>query len=346
MANEIRTYSIEQLQSVMADLGQPKFRAKQIHEWLHSKHASSYDVMTNLPLALRQTLLEQYPLSVVSIVNRQISCDGTRKYVLSFNDGNQVETVGIPSQKSENSTDKLTVCFSTQIGCAMACSFCATGKEGFTRNLVSTEMIDQIVTVQNDFGQRVSNVVAMGQGEPFLNYDEVIQALRMINSKDNLNIGARHITLSTCGLIEGIKRFANEPEQYTLAISLHSAIQEKRDVLMPRVSNQPLDDLKKALSFYINKTGRRVTLEYLLAKDVNDGREDLNALTLFCKSLLVHVNILPVNEVKGSPLKPSTHKTTLRWINHLNSKGIEATLRKSRGSDISGACGQLKNSLK
>lgn len=362
MANEIKTYTVEELGRVLSELKQPKFRAKQLYEWLHTHRVTSYDEMTNLPKSLREVLSEKYPLDGAQIIDRQISADGTRKYVLQYPDGCCVETVGMPvytdnSAVSEGEAgeaactiatqaiDRLTVCFSTQVGCAMECEFCATGKEGLTRNLTAAEMVEQLVVVEKDFGCRVTNAVAMGQGEPFQNYDELIDALREINSPSSLNIGARHITVSTCGLIPGIKRFSEEPEQFTLAISLHSAIQRKRDKIMPRVSSQKIVDLKKALVAYVNETNRRVTLEYLLIEGVNDGEDDLKALLDFCLGLLCHVNLLPMNRVEGANFQPSRKETVRYWNSTLAAAGIESTLRKSRGSDIAGACGQLKNSL-
>ena len=206
-------------------------------------------------------------------------------------------------------------------------------------------MICQIVAVQNDFGCRVTNLVSMGQGEPFQNYQATLEALRFANAKDGLEIGARHITVSTCGIIQGIDRLANEPEQFTLAVSLHSALQDVRNEIMPRCSNIPLPHLKKALRSYIEKTGRRVSFEYLLIKGVTDTEKNLAALIDFCDGLLCHVNLLSVNEVEGSPYKPSSTATQQRWVKELKSAGKEATIRNSRGSDIDGACGQLKNKM-
>ncbi|WP_165052745.1 MULTISPECIES: 23S rRNA (adenine(2503)-C(2))-methyltransferase RlmN [unclassified Adlercreutzia] len=343
--NEIKTYRLDQLEYLVKDLGQPKFRAKQIYEWFHVKHASSYDEMTNLPLALRAQLAEECPLASSRIADKRISTDGTRKYIIEFSDGQRAETVGLPSESGDASRQRLTVCFSTQVGCPMGCAFCATGKEGFKRNLTASEIVDQILAVEEDFSQRVTNAVAMGQGEPFLNYEETLKALRMINEKEGLSIGARHITVSTCGIIEGIERFAKEPEQFTLAVSLHSAIQTKRDKLMPKVANQPLDQLKQVLESYIRKTNRRVTFEYLLIRDVNDGPEDLKELLKFCEGILCHVNLLPVNSVENSQFKPSKKHVSEIWLKEFEKRHIEATFRKSRGADISGACGQLKNKM-
>ena len=227
----------------------------------------------------------------------------------------------------------------------MGCTFCATGHEGLTRNLSSAEMVCQIIAVQQDFGCRVTNLVSMGQGEPFQNYQATMEALRFANGKDGLEIGARHITVSTCGILQGIEKLSNEPEQFTLAVSLHSALQDVRNEIMPRCSNIALPQLKKALRTYVKKTGRRVSFEYLLIKGVTDTEENLAALIDFCDGLLCHVNLLSVNEVDGSPYKPSSPATQQQWVKELKSAGKEATIRNSRGSDIDGACGQLKNKM-
>ena len=344
--NNIRTMSRQELEDVISELGQPKFRAKQLYEWLHTHLACSYDEMSNLPKSLRDVLSEKHPLNASNIIDKQTSRDGTRKYILELEDGNTVETVGMPSFSESGEEGRLSVCFSTQVGCPMGCEFCATGKEGFTRNLTASEMIGQIIAVKNDFDHRVSNLVAMGQGEPFLNYEELLTALRFLNDQNGPSIGARHITISTCGLIDGINQLAQEPEQFTLAISLHSAIKEKRDELMPTMRNQTLPMLKSALSSYIEKTNRRVTLEYLLIEGFNDGHEDLAALRKFCRGLLVHVNLLPMNDIQGSPYRATKGEIVQDWVKGLEDAHIEATIRKSRGSDIAGACGQLKNSFK
>lgn len=326
----------------MKELGQPSFRAQQLTEWLYQRHASSYDEMTNLPTALRAALSERFPLTTPEIVNRQVSRDGTRKYLIEFDDGIRVETVAIPSRGG----DRLTVCFSTQAGCAIGCAFCATGREGFARNLTPGEIIDQVLIAQDDMGKRVTNVVGMGQGEPFLNYDNTMAALRILNNKKGLEIGARHISVSTCGILPGIERFSEEPEQFTLAVSLHAARQGVRDLLMPNVARFKLGNLKSALQEYIAKTNRRVTLEYIMIDGVNDADEDLKALQKFCANLLCHVNLIPINAIEGSVFQPSEPETINRWLNAIQKKGTEATLRDSRGSDIDGACGQLKNTFK
>jgi 23S rRNA (adenine2503-C2)-methyltransferase len=338
----IKDYDFAGLQTLMKDLGFPAFRAKQLYEWLWIHHVKDYSDMNNLPKAMRTTLSQGYPLFTPRIYHRAVSEDGTRKYVFELHDGQLVEAVGMPSLTDNN---HLTVCFSTQVGCAMECAFCATGKEGFTRNLSAGEMVDQALLIQEDFGMRVSNLVAMGQGEPFLNYENVLRALHILNNPKGIAIGARHITVSSCGIIPGITRFAEEPEQFTLAISLHSARQNLRNDIMPRISNMPLVELKSALAAYIEKTNRRVTFEYIMIKGYNDSQRDLDALIDYCSGLLCHINLLPVNPTADSPLKPSSQETINSWIRTLKANGIETTMRNSRGKDIQGACGQLKNSL-
>lgn len=337
----IKSFSLAALDELVRDVGQPSFRAKQIAQWLYVHRARSYDEMTNLPASLRAVLSERFPLYTPRVVERRISADGTRKYVIEYEDGVRAETVAIPSSAG----DRLTVCFSTQAGCAMGCTFCATGKEGLSRSLLPGEIADQVLIAQEDMGRRVSNVVGMGQGEPFLNYDNTLAALHILNDKKGLAIGARHISVSTCGILSGINRLSNEPEQFTLAVSLHAARQSVRDGLMPKVSRYDLRALKAALQSYVAKTNRRVTLEYIMIQGVNDTQEDLEALCAFCSGLLCHVNLIPMNAINAMPFQPSRPATVSQWLSAIQSRGTEATLRDSRGSDIAGACGQLKNSV-
>lgn len=348
MNNELKgieAYGLDGISDLLISMGYPKFRAKQLMQWIYSHDVTSYDQMTNLPIKLRNELHEKAPLNIPIITDKQVSKDESRKYVLSLSDGNKIETVGIPSHETDinGNPKRLTVCFSTQVGCPMECAFCATGQEGLTRNLYPGEMVQQILTVQRDFGIKVTNVVAMGQGEPFLNYQNLIDALRIINSKDGLNIGARHITVSTCGIINGIKDFGLEKEQFTLAVSLHSAQQEIRNAIMPKCKNMTLAELKGALRDYYHNSSRRISFEYLMIADVNDTDKDLEALINYCNDIHAHINLIPLNDIDDSPWKPSKKNTVRKWIDKLNDSGIEATLRNSRGSDINGACGQLKN---
>lgn len=336
VAAGIKAFGLTDLECVLTDLGQPRFRAKQVVAWLYGRGASSYDEMTDLPRAVRTSLAEKYPVSTPTMLERQLSADGTRKYLLALGDGTTVETVGLPGR------GRLTVCFSTQAGCAMGCSFCATGKGGLTRDLGPGEMVDQVNAVAADFGDRVTNVVAMGQGEPFANYDATLAALRILNSPDITNIGARHMTVSTCGLIAGIQRFADEPEQFTLAVSLHSAVQQTRDRLMPGVKGVSLTDLRTSLIEYAEKTGRRPSLEFALVAGVNDTDEEVRALIEFTRGLLVHVNLIPVNPVTESGLMRPDPDRPQAVATRLERAGITATVRAERGSDIDAACGQLR----
>lgn len=336
---DLRTLRRGQLADVLSELGQPSFRAKQIEEWIWEKGASSFDEMTNLPKALRASLAERYVLGGVEQVARQVSEDGSRKYLLKYADGTSVECVGMPTG------NKLTVCVSSQAGCAMGCAFCATGAAGLTRSLSAGEIYDQVMHVRDDFDTRVTSVVLMGQGEPFMNYDASLEAMRKLNSPDGLGIGARHITVSTCGIIPQIKRFSNEPEQFTLAVSLHSAVQRTRNALMPGVRKYSLQHLYEVMGEYVDRTGRRPTYEYALIRGVNDTEEELESLVAFCRDNLAHVNIIKLNEIKGSRFQPSSDARAGEFVRRLANVGVEATIRNSRGQDIDAACGQLKQRI-
>lgn len=336
----IKALDREGLRELVADLGQPSFRAAQLERWLYHRAVRSFAEMTDLPAGLRETLASRLALPFPEILERQTSADGTRKYLLRLGDGATIETVGLPTE------DRLTVCFSTQVGCAMGCSFCATGVSGLVRDLAIGEMVDQVNLVAADFDRRVSNVVAMGQGEPFANYEAVLAALRFMNSPDALGIGARHITVSTCGLVSGIRRFAAEPEQFTLAVSLHSAVQATRDRLMPGVRTLPLPDLRSALIDYAESTGRRPSLEFALTSGVNDTDAELSALIAFCRGLLAHVNLIPVNPVAESGFSRSPAERVAAFERALRGAGVEVSVRAERGTDIDAACGQLRQRAK
>lgn len=333
---DIRSLSLAELQEAFSELGQPAFRAKQVHEWLVQKNARSFEEMTNLPKALRAELAERYSIAAPVEVMKQVSRDGSRKYLLQFADGVAVETVGMPSR------NRLAVCISTQAGCAMGCAFCATGLAGLTRSLTAQEMVDQVTHVAQDFGERVTSVVLMGQGEPFANYDASIRALRMLNDPEGLNIGARHLTVSTSGIIPRIRDFARIPEQFTLAVSLHSAVQSTRNQLMPGVKKYTLLRLHEALQFYTETTGRRPTYEYAMIEGVNDTNPEMQALCDFCEGTLCHVNLIQLNDIPDSPFRPSPLKKVEDLQRRLASRGVETTIRNSRGADIDAACGQLK----
>lgn len=338
---DIYELSLPELEELVVECGDKKFRSKQVYEWLHKHAAMSYEDMHNVPKALKERLSEKYPLVPPALVSLEESVDGTKKYLFELQDGKNVESVLIPSTDGE----RFTTCISTQVGCPMACSFCATGKQGFTRNLTATEIVNQVAFITKESGERISNIVVMGQGEPFLNFENTVKAIERLNSDEAFKIAARKITVSTCGVIPGIEKFVEVPEQFGLSVSLHSAEQAVRDRLMPNVKNYPLERLSEALSSYVEKTNRRVTFEYLMAEDVNDTNEALASLIEFCDGLLCHVNLLKLNEVDGSELKPSSDRRIRYFEQQLEANGIAATIRASRGSDISGACGQLANKV-
>lgn len=333
---DIRMLDFEDIQELVAELGQPAFRAKQLNEWIHEKNVCSFDEMTNLPASLRTKLAEHFQFNTPTELVKQVSRDGSRKYLLQFSDGVSVETVGMPNR------NKLAVCISTQAGCAMDCAFCATGLAGLTRSLTAQEMVDQVLHVARDFGERVTSVVFMGQGEPFANFNATVDALRELNRPDGLGIGARHLTVSTSGVIPGIKRFAELPEQFTLAVSLHSAIQSTRNKLMQGVKKYTLLRLHEALQDYVEKTGRRPTYEYAMIDGINDNNPEMQALIDFCVGTMCHVNLIQLNDIPDSPLKPSPMEKVETLQRRLTIHGVETTIRNSRGGDIDAACGQLK----
>ena len=335
----LKDLSHKELAEVVSELGQPAFRVKQIESWVWEKGATSFDEMSNVPKTLRSALAERFSLGAIEQVACQRSIDGSRKYLLKYADTTTVECVGMPTG------NRLAVCASTQAGCAMGCAFCATGAAGITRSLTAAEIYDQVIHVRDDFGTRVTSVVMMGQGEPFANYDATLAALRKLNSPTGLGIGARHLTVSTCGIIPQITRFSREPEQFTLAVSLHSAVQKTRDALMPGVKRWSLLRLYDAIGEYADRTGRRPTYEYALIKGVNDTDEELSYLVDFCKDTLCHVNIIQLNEVPGSRFQPSSARRAEDFVRALGSARVEATIRNSRGADIDAACGQLRQRM-
>ena len=331
----LRSLSDDDLDRAIFHMGQPAFRSKQVKQWIWNKAATSFDEMTNLPSSLREELARSYTLSMPKEVARQQSSDGSRKYLLAMDDGVRVECVGMPSK------GHLSVCVSTQAGCAMGCAFCATGRLGLTRLLESHEIYDQVTHVANDFGERVSSVVLMGQGEPFANYDATLAALRRLNSENGAGIGARHLTVSTCGVLPAIAKFSREPEQFTLAVSLHSAVQRTRDALMPGAKRWTLPHLHTAMVEYAQQTGRRPSYEYALIGGINDSDAELEALCEFCAGTLCHVNLINLNNVEGSKFVPAREGRDNEFVHALNRVGVEATIRVSRGADIDAACGQL-----
>jgi 23S rRNA (adenine2503-C2)-methyltransferase len=333
---DIGTLAREDIAAFVAESGQATYRTRQLVRWLYGHGAEGFEGLSDLPAEFREALAARYFVGHADVAERQESADGTRKYLVRFADGACVETVGLPED------DRLTVCFSVQAGCAMGCTFCATGRAGFVRDLSPGEMVRQVRLVADDFGQRVTNAVAMGQGEPFANYDAVLAGLRFMNADDGLGIGARHLTVSTCGLLAGIRRFAAEPEQFTLAVSLHSAVGATRARLMPGVRGVSVTALRRAIVDYANETGRRPTLEYALIDGVNDTAAELEALVAFARGLLVHVNLIPVNQVAGAGYGRAGSARARAFRDTLIAVGIEASIRAERGADIDAACGQLR----
>ena len=340
MANiDIKSMNIKELEDLLKELGEPKFRAKQIFDWLHAKQVDSFEEMTNLSKGLREKLAETASINGVEIVRKLVSqIDGTRKYLFALSDGAIIESV---LMKYEHGN---TVCISTQVGCRMGCKFCASTLDGVERGLTAGEMLSQIYAIQKDCGERVHGTVLMGSGEPLDNYDNVVKFLRLINDPKGQNMGQRHITLSTCGLVDKIYDLAEEDLQITLAVSLHAPNDGIRTQTMPIAKVYSMDRLLQACREYADKTKRRITFEYALIHGVNDGDEHAWELVKKLRDMLCHVNLIPVNDVKERNYVKSTAERVKRFASILNENGVETTVRRKLGSDIDAACGQLRRS--
>ena len=331
-------YNMEELMVWLKENSESSFRAKQIFSWIY-KGIFSFDEMKNLPKNLKEKLNSNFKIYIPEVVDVYSSnLDGTKKMLLKLEDGNLIESV-IMKYKHGN-----TICVSTQVGCRMGCKFCASTIEGRVRNLTSGEILGQVLRAGEVEGERISNIVLMGSGEPLDNYDNVVKFLREVNAEYGLNIGQRHITLSTCGLVPKIRDLSNEGLNVTLAISLHAFSDEKRREIMPIANKYSISEILEECRNYIEKTNRRVTFEYSLVKDINDSKEDAKALSKLLKGILCHVNLIPVNEIKENSFKRSSEKTIEEFAQILKSAGIEATVRREMGSDINAACGQLRRS--
>ena len=334
---DIASYSYEELTEEIKQMGEKAFRAKQIYSWLHEKLADSFDEMTDLSKNLRERLASEYEICKMSLAARQISKeDPTEKFLFELADGNMIESV-LMKYNYGNS-----VCISSQVGCRMGCRFCASTIDGLERNLRPSEMLRQIYRIQKMTGERVSNVVIMGTGEPLDNYDNFVKFIHMLSDEHGLHISQRNITASTCGIVPNIKRLAEEGLQITLALSLHGSNQEKRRKLMPVANKYELGEVLQACDHYFEKTGRRVTFEYSLVKDVNDSPQDVRELTDLLKKRNCHLNVIPVNPIKERDFQKPDNKNALDFKNKLEKNGINVTIRRERGSDIDGACGQLR----
>ena len=332
----LKSLTQPELAAVLKELGQPAFRAKQVFSWLH-KGVRSYEEMTNLPKNLRDLLAEKYPINAPKVVRKQESKkDGTIKYLWQLSDGNCVETVLMRYHYGN------TVCISTEVGCAMGCAFCASTIGGLVRRLEPFEMLDEVLFTQIDSGLPVSHIVLMGIGEPLDNFDNVMRFLELVNSPEGMNISMRHISLSTCGLIPKIDALAEKKLQISLAVSLHGPNNEKRSKVMPVNKAYPIEPLLDACRRYYDKTGRRIHFEYAMIDGLNDGEEDARELLRRLKGLGAHVNMIPLNHVEESPLKPSSRAAVAKFQKILEDGGVTATVRRTLGSDIDASCGQLR----
>ena len=332
----LKSMTAAQIGDVLKELGQPAFRAKQIFSWLH-KGVRSYDEMTNIPQVLRQQLMERYPIYTPQVLRKQESQkDGTIKYLWRLVDGNCVETVLMRYHYGN------TVCISTEVGCAMGCAFCASTLGGLVRRLEPREMLEQVMFTQIDSGLPISHIVLMGIGEPLDNYDNVLRFLHLVNSELGMNISMRHISLSTCGLVPKIDELATHKLQISLAISLHGPNDEIRDKIMPVNKAYPIEVLLEACRRYYAATSRRIHFEYAMINGVNDSVENAKELLRRLKGLPAHVNLIPLNHVEESPLKPSTREAVMKFQKTLEDGGVTATVRRTLGSDIDASCGQLR----
>ena len=333
----IYNLSKEDLEKYFIGIGDKGYRATQIIEWLYRFEVRSFREMTNQKKSIIAQLESDFDLDLLTLKERQISSDGTEKFLFELKDGHFIETV-LMNHVYGNS-----LCVTTQVGCNMGCVFCASGMYKKVRNLETSEIVLQLMTVQKIIGKKITHVVIMGIGEPFDNYDNVMKFMKIINQPKGLEIGARHISVSTCGLVPKINEFSNEPMQSNLAISLHAPTNEVRDQIMPINKAYPLEVLIPALKDYINKTNRRVTLEYILLKDLNDTVECANKLASLIRGMNVYVNLIPYNEVKEKPYKRSTANQMKAFFDALKKRGINVTLRQEQGHDIDAACGQLRS---
>lgn len=334
---DIKSLYLEELKRELAAMGEKAFRANQIYQWMHQKLATDFEEMSNLPKDLRKKLKERFTLTALTPVDVKISgADGTRKYLFGLGDGNIIESVWMQYHHGNS------VCISSQVGCRMGCRFCASTLDGLERNLTASEMLDQVYRIQAMTGERVSNIVVMGSGEPMDNYDNFVRFVRMVSDEFGLHISQRNITVSTCGIVPGIRKLAEEDLQITLALSLHAPSDEVRRTLMPVAGSYALLDILAACQEYYKKTGRRLTFEYSLVSGVNDNLDEAKALAALLKGMHGHVNLIPVNPIKERDYVQSDQKAIQAFKHYLEKNGINVTIRREMGRDIGGACGQLR----
>ena len=338
---DIKSLNLEELTAFVESLGEKKFRAKQIYEWIHRKHVASFSEMTNISAALIEKLNQNCTLTSLKKADVQISkIDGTRKYLFLLDDGNVIESV-LMRYKHGNS-----VCISSQVGCRMGCRFCASTLDGLVRGLRPSEMLDQIYQIGTDIGERISNVVVMGTGEPMDNYDNIVRFVHLLSEEGGLNISQRNITVSTCGIVPKIYELAKEKLQITLALSLHAPNDEKRRELMPIANRYSMDEVLDACRNYFQETGRRITFEYSLVAGVNDSDEDAKELSSRIHDINCHVNLIPVNPIRERDYVQSNAHVIEAFKEKLERSGLTVTVRREMGRDIDGACGQLRRKYK
>lgn len=332
----IKDYNLEELKKEFVDFNEKPYRAEQVFKWIYESNITSFDDMSNISIELREKLKKEFSICIYKIVKKQESSDGTKKYLFDISDGNMIETVLMEYHHGK------TLCVSSQIGCKMGCKFCASTGIKFIRNLTSGEIVEQILAVQRDENIKISNIVFMGIGEPLDNYGNVLNAIKILNNQKGLNIGARHISLSTSGLVPKIYELADEKLQCTLSISLHATTDQQRSKMMPVNDVYNIEELMKACRYYIEKTNKRISFEYALAKDNNDNLEDAKNLVKLLKGMIAHVNLIPINKIENGAFVKSSNENIIKFRDYLNDHGIVATIRRELGSDIDAACGQLR----
>ncbi|MEY2600840.1 MAG: rRNA (adenine2503-C2)-methyltransferase [Verrucomicrobiota bacterium] len=341
---DVRSLQFHEFEEKIREFGEPLYRARQIAEWLYQKRVQSFDEMTDLPRKFRNRLAEQFDFGKIDVVRVLGSHDTTRKFLFRLNDESLIETVLIPASPAlyGSRSDRRTICISTQVGCAYGCKFCASGLEGFSRNLNPNEIVDQIVAVERESGEKIDNIVFMGMGEPLANLENVMRAIRIINAPWGLGVGARHITISTSGLAPQIRQMADESLQVRLAVSLHGATDAVRNQIMPINRRYNVETLLSACDYYATRKKQRLTFEYILIAGVNDSEEQAQILGRHAKRLSAKVNLIPYNTVHGLPWSRPAQDQQETFLSILRQRGIAATLRREKGHDIDAACGQLR----
>ena len=338
MNKSIKNYTLDELKEEFKKLEEKSYRAEQVYEWIYKKKVNSFDDMTNLSIDLREKLKSNFSFGTFNIIKKLESVDGTKKYLFDINDGSGSLIESVLMQYHHG----YTICVSSQIGCRMGCKFCASTGIKFERGLEAGEIVEQLLAIEKDAGITISNIVFMGIGEPLDNYENVMRAIKILNHPKSLNIGARHISISTSGLVPEIYKMADEKMQCTLSISLHASNNDTRSEMMPINKKYPIEELMAACKYYIEKTNKRISFEYALAKDNNDNLQDAKDLVKLLKGMLAHVNLIPINKIDNGKYFKSTNENIIKFRDYLNDNGITATIRRELGSDIDAACGQLR----